>query len=398
MAGGTGSAIDDPARGGRMFRAALAADPQAAGAWRRLAERALATGEDHEALSRLQRAGAAAGDPYAFELLPLAQAPAATDCRVQPADIVLDDGAVRIAPYCIAVAGAVVTSDFLVILPSGELLVDGLVPDPAAPTQLTSEIEAIGPRQAIARIGPERAVGRAILLGGSLNYYHWLIDYLPRLALVDPHDDRWFIVNDRPSALQRSMLAAVGIDDARLLPVTPGQRLRVENLLLPSLLTRSSLMHPAALEWLRRRFRHEPQGSEPVRFFISRSKAAKRRLCDEDAAIADLATAGFAVVHPELLPFQRQAALFAGAKVIVAPHGAGLSNLVFASPGCTVVEIDVEGSRRSFYSVIAAMVGARHHRVRGQPISPGALQDSDIILGEEGRERLRALIGAIDGG
>jgi capsular polysaccharide biosynthesis protein len=39
------------------------------------------------------------------------------------------------------------------------------------------------------------------------------------------------------------------------------------------------------------------------------------------------------------MPIAEQALLLSSAKVILAPHGAGLSNLVFCSPGTKVIEV-----------------------------------------------------------
>jgi capsular polysaccharide biosynthesis protein len=47
---------------------------------------------------------------------------------------------------------------------------------------------------------------------------------------------------------------------------------------------------------------------------------------------------------------------FAGASVIVSPHGAALANLVFASPGCTVIELFPPGCVLPDYWRLASSV------------------------------------------
>src|SRR5258708_13608334 len=115
------------------------------------------------------------------------------------------------------------------------------------------------------------------------------------------------------------MLAELGIPPERVLPIAPSERIRVEDLLLPSLMTRSSLIHPAALNWLRSRFPPRLQGDEPQRIYVSRSRATKRRLRDEDALASILSECWFATIYAEELPFRMQVPRFPTAKRISAP-------------------------------------------------------------------------------
>ncbi|MBI1778500.1 MAG: glycosyltransferase family 61 protein [Proteobacteria bacterium] len=240
-----------------------------------------------------------------------------------------------------------------------------------------------------------RQLRHAAVLGGSSNYYHWLIDHLPRMALIEPGEDRILIVNRPISAVQREALGELGFPPDRLLPIEPDECVEVDDLLLPSLMSRSSLLHPEALAWLRRKFLPVAPTATAARIYVSRSKALKRRLLDEDAVIGMLRRHGFAVIHAEDLSFRRQVATFSSAQVIVAPHGAALSNLAFASSGSQVIEIDAEGSRRSFFAILAKMTGAHHQRVSADPIAPSALQDTDLVLGEHGLARLQTALASV---
>jgi capsular polysaccharide biosynthesis protein len=65
--------------------------------------------------------------------------------------------------------------------------------------------------------------------------------------------------------------------------------------------------------------------------FISRRKALGRRIFNEDEVIAALTPLGFSVYLLEEMSYAEQVRLFAQAKIIVAPHGAGLTNLIFAN-------------------------------------------------------------------
>lgn len=385
-------ALDLVERGDAALRRGLALLPDAEAAWARHARRRLEAGAVEAALASALRVEAIAGRAGALQARILASPPSAGDHPIEPARIVLDDGELTIAPYCGVMNGATVTGDFLVLPSPNSILVDGLVPDPADPLQHLRGVVAIGPRHAIVRKGTSRHAGRAMLLGGSRNYYHWLIDHLPRLALFDPEPGRHLVVNSDLATFQLDSLLHLGFDDERLLKLDVNERLEVEDLVVPSLLTKSSLVHPAALAWLRRRFLTGDDASAPRRLYVSRQAASQRRLLDEPAVIDLLRSRGFTIVRTEGMGVTSQAALFAGADLIVTVHGAALANLAFASAGASVVEIDAEGSRRSFFSIIAAMNGLQHRRVFGRAVTPHALQYSDIVLGERGLTELASLL------
>ena len=60
---------------------------------------------------------------------------------------------------------------------------------------------------------------------------------------------------------------------------------------------------------------------------------------DEAALMTALRPFGYQMVTLGTATIEQQIALFAGATHIVAPHGAGLTNIVFAQPETTLVEI-----------------------------------------------------------
>jgi hypothetical protein len=121
----------------------------------------------------------------------------------------------------------------------------------------------------------------------------------------------------------------------RLVPAAA--RLRVERFALPSFLTTQwDFAFPPYehVAYVRERFYNafglsaESTGRECV--YISRARADVRRLMNEDEVLKLLRSRGFRPYFLEDLPFAEQVRLFHDAEMVVAPHGAGLSNLIFA--------------------------------------------------------------------
>ena len=76
--------------------------------------------------------------------------------------------------------------------------------------------------------------------------------------------------------------------------------------------------------------------------------------------------AGFKVVCLEGCSFAEQVGLFASASVIVAMHGAGLTNLVFASPGTQVIELVAPTYINHCYKRVAQTTGCVYQEIVGK--------------------------------
>ena len=76
---------------------------------------------------------------------------------------------------------------------------------------------------------------------------------------------------------------------------------------------------------------------------------------------------GFATVQPERLGLVEQAKLFSAAECIVAPHGAGLANIVFAPTGAHLVELFHPDAKAVCYQELAQVCGLRYSRLTGHP-------------------------------
>ena len=73
--------------------------------------------------------------------------------------------------------------------------------------------------------------------------------------------------------------------------------------------------------------------------YVTRRDARSRRIVNEEQIVKLLRRLGFEIVCPGELSFSEQIRLFAQARVIIGPHGAGLTNTVFAPQNATLIEL-----------------------------------------------------------
>ncbi|OUJ06820.1 DUF563 domain-containing protein [Acetobacter malorum] len=80
----------------------------------------------------------------------------------------------------------------------------------------------------------------------------------------------------------------------------------------------------------------------PTRFYVTREGGHDSRISPEEQTQIEpvLAQKGFEKVFLEKMDLETQIALFRQADCILAPHGAGLANMVFARPGTKLLELN----------------------------------------------------------
>lgn len=180
-------------------------------------------------------------------------------------------------------------------------------------------------------------------LPGRPYYGHWLWDILPRLHLLETSGIGWdYLVVPQLTRYQRESLKLLGIKPDTLI-ADQGLHLQARELIVPSLAGFPIGNYAAwACQWLRDRFlpMAPPEtSSQPRRLYISRAKAATRRILNEDELVSALAPLGFERVFLEEYSFLDGVRLLRDAEAVVSAHGSNITNIVFCKKGTPVIEI-----------------------------------------------------------
>lgn len=209
---------------------------------------------------------------------------------------------------------------------------------------------------------------------GQENWYHWLLQALPRLKILKASGVKYdkIYINNLQYPWQKESLQIVmtllDIPRDALFLIEGDCVVQADQLLIPSIAYQPS-KSPFFPLWLRE-FLHQcflkkedTQKKLPQRIFISRSKAKVRKILEEEKVIQDLEKEGFVKVCLEDLPIYEQAQLFSSAKIIIGPHGSGFANLVFCQPKTTIIELDHEvygEEQRSIYQRFSHIMGCKY--------------------------------------
>jgi capsular polysaccharide biosynthesis protein len=133
------------------------------------------------------------------------------------------------------------------------------------------------------------------------------------------------------------------------------------------------------------------------RIFITRRKTGARTLANETQLEFLLRAAGFETHAMEDYPLATQARLIREAEMVVATHGAGLANLLFARPGTRVIEIVPRGRfNAACYPKRSRIFGLHHQQVVATQVRRQVLEVSldDVAAALAEAERPIALFAA----
>lgn len=240
---------------------------------------------------------------------------------------------------------------------------------------------------------PEMERAWWVLEQWNCNYSHWLQWHLPKIEWIREQGGADRILLPRPNRIEpvvRSSVRLLGVDPD-VCPVFRHEIVRVGALSFLNI----DDYRPSLLRAVRDRILPGgvPRAGSCRKVFISRAKALWRRIANEEACWRILEPLGYERVCMEDLDFEEQVARMRETAVLLSVHGTGLANMLFAPPGCQVVEVmDPAFPNPQFYALASAL-GHPYWLLEGRAVAgrkPGC-DDLEIPCGP-----LKDLVGEIE--
>ncbi len=197
-------------------------------------------------------------------------------------------------------------------------------------------------------------------LSGWKNYYHWIIESLPRLRNMEEQlNAADYILTPMSRPFHTQWLDQLGIPSEKRIEANFDTHIEVRKLIAPS--SPEPMVNPlSAITWLRQQIPKLPTTADR-KIYITRADSWRRRARNESALIDQLRDDhGYELVSLSGMTALDQARLFASAKEIVALHGAALANLAFVKPGTKVLELFLSDFIYPQYYRLTAMTGIRY--------------------------------------
>lgn len=195
----------------------------------------------------------------------------------------------------------------------------------------------------------------------TYSYYHWLLDELPRYLVpgLPPYDQ---IVCSRDSAINKEAINLLGLENENIIFLAQAKHYQCDLLIVPSYVATTGQPSPYLVECLSQAVQPLISSSKryPEKLFISRKSAGVRRIVKEDVIFQGLESQGFTRIQLEKFSWKDQINLFYHAREIIAPHGAGLANLVFCAQKPLVIELFHTDYVHWCFWQLAMLVGASY--------------------------------------
>jgi len=174
----------------------------------------------------------------------------------------------------------------------------------------------------------------------SSGYFHWVADALPRLWVMRKYLAEATLL--LPGELKdfdyiKESLKPFQIKDVIFLD----KATTVKNLLLASHVAPTGNYNEKVMQSIRELFLKyflENNTGANERVYVSRAKAAKRKIVNESEVADLLIKYGFKTVYFEDISFKEQVNISRRTKYFISNHGAGMTNIMFMQPGANVLE------------------------------------------------------------
>ncbi|SKB15692.1 conserved hypothetical protein [Planktothrix sp. PCC 11201] len=220
-------------------------------------------------------------------------------------------------------------------------------------------------------------------------FYHWMYDVLPGIHLIQEsgislESIDYFVFNSYHFSYQKQTLKILGIPESKIIESRYQHYIQAKKVIVPApnFFHNLTTTSPWICQFLKQQFVPQYFLKSPGnrRIYISREQANYRHLVNQDELLQRLEAFNFESVVLESLTISEQAELMASASVVLAPHGAGLSNIVFCQPGTKVIELFAPTHVPPCYRIISNICGLEHYYLIGELVENETL-DSIKFLG-----------------
>lgn len=186
-----------------------------------------------------------------------------------------------------------------------------------------------------------RDVNYAVVPFSPLSYFHLIFEAVPQvlIARMAFPESRVLLPSRHPGVMDQILELAGVPKDGRIFA---SGSFRFDQAVLVPRIAESGFVPSSDIMLLRNTFlpRLAPfENSTGLKVYISRSHSFNRPIANESVLESELEKIGFKIFHFEEMSFADQLSTVQKSSIIVAPHGAGLSNLFAAKPGTKVLEI-----------------------------------------------------------
>ena len=217
----------------------------------------------------------------------------------------------------------------------------------------------------------------------SHTYYHWLLEVLPRLYLAKHYlqDAVLLLPQSYQAKFHYQSLNIFGI--RKTVSLEENKIYQVSRLVVPSQIGRIANYHPEAIKQTVRYIKQQLDLSTSLdsKIYVSRMKASRRKLLNEEEVKSCLEKYGFVSVCFEDYSFEQQVSIMHNCRHLVGLHGAGLANMIFMPEGGSVLELrKYDKNENYFFYTLSATANHNYYYQFIKSTTDEGYIDDDILV------------------
>ncbi len=216
---------------------------------------------------------------------------------------------------------------------------------------------------------------------GIENYGHWLLDIIPKLIITKRYKNLnsfdAFLFPNINKEFQKTTFDYFDIPKEKLIDGSKIRHLYADKFTIPAhpyweldhhQLTTVSNVDKNILLKIQDIFLSKNKNNEKnsKKIFIDRSdsKFNHNKLSNNDEVCIHLKELGFEIVQLTKLSFEEQIKIFNSAQIVVANHGAGLTNIIFCKTNTQIVEIESPNFKCDVFGNISNYLNLNYKKVK----------------------------------
>ena len=223
------------------------------------------------------------------------------------------------------------------------------------------------------------------------NYYHWTCETVTKNRFFGAYPNNPLVVPGLflSQLFQKELLVQTSKERSIIIP--PGTTIRVRDPILSH-----ELLGENGIQWLRKTTGISGKQGGNRKIYLRRTPNAQREragggISETREFLQFLKEYGFESIDftEKPLSIEQQIRLLDGASVILAPHGAALTNLAYLNPPLSVIEIVRARTPRAIYMHIASMLKFQYYGIYSELLDA----NEDVIINiDELRDAMKSCL------
>ena len=201
-----------------------------------------------------------------------------------------------------------------------------------------------------------------LTLAAKSNYYHWIADLLPRILLAKKSNsvkfnERHFLLHHPARQYETETLKLLKIKQEKVIRLKSLDVVNVNDLIVPDFLpSYNGSSFPVWKKLLIDEFKNDVIRDTSIissNVYLLRGKQRSRNLIGEERLVVLLKERGFSIIDPQQMSLTDQIKALTEAKMVVALHGAAMTNILFCKENTHIIELRSTHKPPEFFSEIA---------------------------------------------